>query len=242
MALFWRSSRHPNAAGTPGRQPRWGQSRRLLPARIDRIMSLIAAGYLRDAREACADLVFDSQPLIVAEGLSRMQRLATALRRCDGHQLLRRLAIAADGRRCVRNSCVAYHRGSIYPDRASAGRGLPRSSATICMRARKRCLTAWASGGLIAWNSTSMPGRCCANPSDIGFDDDSDLRVATDSWGIAHQHNRHAAAGHLNGTWDDTVRDDVVALFVGPALAHPAGRPCDPSDASCGRLPPGSGH
>ncbi len=73
-----------------------GVDQAIVAARIDRIMSLIAAGYLRDAREACADLVFDSQPLIVARAES-YHRLATALRRCDGHQLLRRLAIAADG-------------------------------------------------------------------------------------------------------------------------------------------------
>jgi len=89
-------SRHrmqPVHAGPPATL---GADEAIVAARLDRIMSLIAAGYLRDAREACADLVFDSQPLLMA-GADSYQRLATALRRCDGHQLLRRLAIAADG-------------------------------------------------------------------------------------------------------------------------------------------------
>ena len=73
-----------------------GVDRAIVAARIDRILSLITAGYLTDAREACADLMFDSQPLIMA-GAESYRRLAMALWRCDGHQLLCNLAIAADG-------------------------------------------------------------------------------------------------------------------------------------------------
>jgi hypothetical protein len=67
----------------------------LIATRIDRIMALIGANRFHDAREACADLVFDFQPLIVTRP-ELFQRVVAALRRCEGHQLLRRLSIAAD--------------------------------------------------------------------------------------------------------------------------------------------------
>jgi hypothetical protein len=67
----------------------------LIATRVDRIMTLIAANRLHDAREACADLVFGFQPLIVARP-ELFERVVAALRRCEGHQLLRRLAIATD--------------------------------------------------------------------------------------------------------------------------------------------------
>lgn len=66
-----------------------------ITARLDRIMSLIAAGRLHDAREACADLVFGFQSLIVVRA-ELCQQMVAALQRCEGHQLLRRLAVAAD--------------------------------------------------------------------------------------------------------------------------------------------------
>jgi hypothetical protein len=67
----------------------------LVAAQVERIMCLIAAGHLHNAREACADLLFDFQPLIVARP-ELCQRFVAALRRCDAQQLLRRLATAAD--------------------------------------------------------------------------------------------------------------------------------------------------
>jgi hypothetical protein len=67
----------------------------LIATRVDRIMTLIAANRLHDAREACADLVFGFQPLIVARP-ELFERVVAALRRCEGHQLLRRLAMATD--------------------------------------------------------------------------------------------------------------------------------------------------
>ncbi len=68
----------------------------LIAEQIDRIAALVAAGSHYDAREACANLVFDFQPLIVARP-ELFQRVAVALARCDGHQLLRRLVGAGHG-------------------------------------------------------------------------------------------------------------------------------------------------
>lgn len=68
----------------------------LVAAQIERIMALADTGRIHEGREACADLVFDFQPLIVARP-ELFQRVVAALRRCDGHQLLARLAIAAHG-------------------------------------------------------------------------------------------------------------------------------------------------
>jgi hypothetical protein len=65
----------------------------LITARLDRIMTLIAVGRLHDAREACADLLFCFQSLIVARP-ELCQRVVAALQRCQGNQLLRRLSIA----------------------------------------------------------------------------------------------------------------------------------------------------
>ena len=68
----------------------------LVAAQIERIMALADAARFHEGREACADLVFDFQPLIVARP-ELFHRVVAALRRCDGHQLLARLAIAAHG-------------------------------------------------------------------------------------------------------------------------------------------------
>ncbi len=68
----------------------------LVVAQLDRIMALADAGRLHEGREACADLMFEFQPLLVAR-LELLQRLGAALRRCEADQLLRRLAIAVRG-------------------------------------------------------------------------------------------------------------------------------------------------
>jgi hypothetical protein len=94
-AALLENSRH-RVQSVRGRQSGTQSAERaLITTQLDRIMTLIAVGRLHDAREACADLVFGFQSLIVARP-ELCQRVVAALQRCEGHQLLRRLAVAAD--------------------------------------------------------------------------------------------------------------------------------------------------
>lgn len=65
-------------------------------ARIDRIIALADAGLLYEGREACADLLFDHQPLLAARS-DLLVRFTVALRRCRAEQLLRRFGMAVHG-------------------------------------------------------------------------------------------------------------------------------------------------
>ncbi len=62
-------------------------------AGIERIIARADAGLFYEAREACAALLFDFQPLLAARP-ELLQRFRVALRRCKAKQLQRRLAIA----------------------------------------------------------------------------------------------------------------------------------------------------
>ena len=63
---------------------------------IGRIMTLAEAGRMFDAREACAALLFDYQPVLAAHPML-LQRFAGVLQRCKAEQLLRRLSVAVHG-------------------------------------------------------------------------------------------------------------------------------------------------
>jgi len=63
---------------------------------IDHIIALTDAGLFYEAREACTDLMFDFQTLIIARP-ELLQRFTALLRRCKAEQLLRRLLIAVQG-------------------------------------------------------------------------------------------------------------------------------------------------
>ncbi len=65
----------------------------VVAAGIERIMALADAGLFYEGREACADLLFDFQPLLEARP-ELLQRFCVALRRCKAEQLQRRLSIA----------------------------------------------------------------------------------------------------------------------------------------------------
>lgn len=95
QAALLNASRRRGASARPLLSPAQRADQALVAARIERIMGMVSAGRLHDGREACADLMFDFQPLIVARP-ELLQRFVAALRGCEAHQLVRRLAIAID--------------------------------------------------------------------------------------------------------------------------------------------------
>ena len=149
----------------------------LIAEQIDRIAALVAAGSHYDAREACATSCSTSNRSSWS-GPSFANALSPP---CT----LRGAPVAeAAGRRRPTATRRSYKRRA-QACRASGSRGLPISSAMICMRARNRRRIACASTWVTARNDTRCPGPLLGQPPQIGFDDDADLRITTDGWRIA---------------------------------------------------------
>ena len=64
--------------------------------RFSQIANLADAGLMTEAREACADLMFDFQPVIASEA-ELTGRMTSLLEKCEGWSLLRRMQIAMQG-------------------------------------------------------------------------------------------------------------------------------------------------
>ena len=80
----------------PGRPTECNGDLLYVAGEISRIMALAEAERADDAREAAAALMFDFQPVLEAHP-ALIGHFATALRRCEARQLLRRLTIAVLG-------------------------------------------------------------------------------------------------------------------------------------------------